>query len=139
MAKKVKKKSIDKELFSKAMKKRGIVIQRISEELGYDSAYIQHYIVKRELPEPVVNYLEKGYGVKYEEYALKQIPEENTVEKSNEETIARIVARSMGTFAVKDELGRAVRFALLDEHTQDMFKKMIKEACEEAVEEVLNK
>lgn len=134
----------DKAKLKAALKEKGTDAKIISEELGHEQGYISNCLLKHGgIPEAVVKFLQKYYGIKYEEYEYKEPPKPAEEPKQASEalkiepvmvdtdSIVNALKTALDSYAWRDAIARTVRFVLREEPTETMLKKIIHEAIEE--------
>lgn len=128
---------VDKARFKEVLKAKKVEMKQISLELGHDPVYVSGYISKSGgLPKFIVQYLQKWYEIPYSAYEpAKEAPEEEPkqAEAVDVDVLVKALKEAILTYNGQQAIGRTVRFVLGEEATQDMIKKLIKEALQEQI------
>ena len=134
----------DRKRFYEALEKKETNAKEISTELGHEVSYISNCFSKHGgIPEAVVRFLQKWYGIAYDEYKPVEPPKqpepqakpEDPVNTAvNEEALLKALKRALDSFAWQETIARTVRFCLREEATEDMIRKIVQDAVKDALE-----
>lgn len=134
----------DKKKLYAALEAKETNAREISTELGHEVSYISNCFSKHGgIPEAVAKFLQKYYGVMYDEYKPEEPPKqpepqakpEDPVNTAvNEETLLKALKRALDSYAWQETIARQVRFVLREEPTEDVIRKIVQEAVKDALE-----
>ena len=122
----------DRKRFYEALEKKETNAREISTELGHEVSYISNCFSKHGgIPEAVVRFLQKWYGIEYDEYKPVNPPkaEENKPAASvDTAAIVEALKTALNSYAWQETIARTVRFVLREETTEDMIQKIVQDA-----------
>ena len=74
----------DTEKFKKIVKSKGYTLYKLSQDIGYSSSYLGNRVNFGEMPVTAAIVLENMYGIKREDYELKETPKFNPLDEADD-------------------------------------------------------
>lgn len=123
--------SVDKQKLYKALAEKGHSPIDLAADMGHFRNYIYGMLTQYGgLAEGVVRFVQKFYGIPYEDYKPAEEEPKPKADAGAEEIVAALKT-ALDSYAWRETIARTVRFVLREEATEDMLKKIISEAIDE--------